>query len=64
MTIATFILMMAHHPDVMRKVQAEIDRVVGNDQLPSLSDRPSMPYLECVLKEVFRVNAPLPLGKL
>jgi len=28
--------------------------VVGHDRLPNLDDRESLPYLECVLQEVFR----------
>lgn len=45
---------MVLHPEVYRKAQAEIDRVVGSERLPELEDRPSLPYLECVLKEVYR----------
>lgn len=52
--VVSFILMMARHPEVLRKVQAELDSVTGGQALPSFADRPNMPYLECVLKEVFR----------
>lgn len=50
----TFILAMVLHPEVYRKVQAEMDRVVGPERLPDFEDREHLPYLECVLKEVFR----------
>ena len=50
----TFILAMVLHPEVYRKVQAEMDRVVGPERLPDFEDREQLPYLECVLKEVFR----------
>ncbi|KAI5729980.1 hypothetical protein M8J76_008667 [Diaphorina citri] len=43
------------HPDVQKKAQAEIDRVVGRDRLPSLNDRPHMPYLEAITYESVRV---------
>ena len=41
-------------PEVMKKAQAEIDLVIGPGRLPELDDRRSLPYLECVLKEVYR----------
>ena len=50
----TFILAMVLHPDVYQKAQAEVDRVVGPGRLPDFEDRENLPYLECVLKEVFR----------
>ena len=38
----------------MKKAQAVIDDVIGDAQLPSLSDRASIPYIDCILKEVMR----------
>ncbi|KZT01834.1 cytochrome P450 [Laetiporus sulphureus 93-53] len=60
--LSTFLLAMVMHPEVYRKAQDEIDKVVGNQRLPELEDRASLPFLECVLKEVYRWNPPLPLG--
>ncbi|OSX56954.1 hypothetical protein POSPLADRAFT_1158493 [Postia placenta MAD-698-R-SB12] len=60
--LSTFILAMVLHPEVYEKAQAEVDRVVGQDRLPEFEDRESLPYLECVVKEVFRWNCPVPLG--
>ncbi|CCM06879.1 uncharacterized protein FIBRA_09188 [Fibroporia radiculosa] len=54
----TFMLAMTLHPEVFRKAQAEIDRVIGSSRLPDWDDRASLPYLECVLKEVYRWNPP------
>lgn len=43
------------HPEVAKKAQAEIDRVLGGrTQLPTLDDRPDLPYVDCILKEVIR----------
>ena len=50
----TFILAMLLHPAVLKKAQAEMDQVVGNRRLPTLEDRDSLPYFDCVLKEVLR----------
>ncbi len=48
------------HPDVFAKAQAEIDRVVGTDRLPDFQDRTSLPYVESVIKEVYRYDTLLP----
>ena len=50
----TFVLMMIRHPEVLLKAQAEIDEVLGHDHLPTLEDRPNLPYIDCLLKEVLR----------
>ncbi|XP_043266954.1 methyl farnesoate epoxidase-like isoform X2 [Venturia canescens] len=43
-------------PDIQDKVQAELDKVIGKDNLPSLAFRNSLPYLNAVLKEVLRIS--------
>jgi cytochrome P450 len=53
---------MALHPDVVRKAQEELDRVVGAERLPELSDWESLPYISALMKELFRWTCPLPLG--
>ncbi|KAF8968747.1 cytochrome P450 [Flammula alnicola] len=58
----TFVLSMVLHPHELKKAQDEIDSVVGKHRLPNIDDRPSLPYLECVLKEVLRMNPMVPLG--
>lgn len=45
---------MTLYPDVYKKAQAEIDRVTGSERLVDFDDRASLPYMECVLKEVLR----------
>jgi hypothetical protein len=50
-------------PDVMKKAQAEIDAVVGNDRLPDFSDRENLPYVDALSKEVFRWHATAPTGQ-
>ncbi|KAH9916576.1 cytochrome P450 [Epithele typhae] len=53
-TLVTFFLAMLHNPTVFRAAQAELDRVVGPDRLPDLSDRERTPYLNAVLEELLR----------
>ena len=47
---------LVRHPEIQRKVQQEIDDVAGCDRAVRESDIPNLPYLKCVLKEVFRVH--------
>ncbi|KAG7095910.1 hypothetical protein E1B28_006595 [Marasmius oreades] len=61
-TMSQFILAMLQYPEVMRKAQEEIDRVVGTGRLPEYRDRESLPYVEAVLSEVWRWGVPSPLN--
>ena len=54
---------MALYPEVQKKAQAEIDAVVGPNRLPEFHDRPSLPYINAIVKELSRWNLVLPLGK-
>ena len=51
------------HPEILRKAQAEIDRVVGTARLPDFADKPSLSYIQCIVREVFRYVFP-PLSSL
>jgi len=62
-SLVTFFLAMATHPDVQVKAQAEIDQVIkANNRLPSFEDRDSLPYVNCLLKEVQRWIPATPLA--
>lgn len=54
---------MVQNPDVQRKAQEEIDRVVGNDRLPDISDRPNLPYIEAIMRENIRKFSVIPTGE-
>jgi len=60
--ISCFLLEMTLHPGAQAKGQEEIDRVVGRDRLPTFEDRPSLPYVEAIYREVMRLNPSIPLG--
>ncbi|XP_059665349.1 cytochrome P450 71AU50-like [Cornus florida] len=49
------------HPRVMKKVQKELEEVVGMDRLVEESDLESLEYLDMVLKEAFRLHPIAPL---
>ncbi|KAF8840012.1 cytochrome P450 [Paxillus ammoniavirescens] len=61
-SLAVFILAMVRYPEAQRRAQAEIDAVVANDRLPTFEDRPYMPFLEAMLREVLRWHPVAPLG--
>ncbi|EMD36555.1 hypothetical protein CERSUDRAFT_95844 [Gelatoporia subvermispora B] len=61
-TMQTFFLAMILYPDVQRKAQEQLDSVVGSGRLPDFSDRPSLPYVDAIVKECTRWMPVLPLG--
>ncbi|OSX58657.1 hypothetical protein POSPLADRAFT_1060549 [Postia placenta MAD-698-R-SB12] len=60
--LTAFFLAMVLYPEVYAKAQQEVDEVIGRDRLPDPADRSSLPYMECILKELFRWACPVPLG--
>jgi cytochrome P450 len=54
---------MALFPDVQRKAQEEIDRVVGSDRLPTFADRELLPYVDALSKELMRWHVVAPIGR-
>ena len=55
-------LAMVLYPEVQKKAQEEIDAVVGPNRLPDFLDRPSLPYINAIVKELMRWHSVLPLG--
>jgi len=54
---------MLHHPEVQRKAQAELDRVLYHSgRLPGYEDQPDLPYITAVMKEVLRWQPLAPIG--
>ncbi|KAF3136047.1 hypothetical protein TWF594_008019 [Orbilia oligospora] len=60
-TLSSFFLAMSLHPEVQRKAQEEVDRVVGAERLPDSHDRENLPYVDAVLSETLRW---MPIGSL
>ncbi|KAJ7459915.1 cytochrome P450 [Mycena latifolia] len=61
-SFGTFFYAMAVHPEIQKKAQNEIDAVIGPHRLPEFKDRPSLPYIEALYREVMRWKPVLPLG--
>ncbi|KAJ7651442.1 cytochrome P450 [Mycena rosella] len=57
-----FLLAMMLHPEILEKAQKELDSVLGPDRLPTFSDRPSLPFIDAVVSEVYRWGVVLPMS--
>ncbi len=53
--------MMSEYPDVMSQVQAEVDRVVGRDNL-TLAHVDQLEFMDTVIKETMRLYPPIHIG--
>ncbi|KAI0054293.1 cytochrome P450, partial [Artomyces pyxidatus] len=60
--IHTFYLALTLFPEAQRKAQEEIDTVIGSGRLPTMADRPNLPYVDALLSEVFRWRPVIPNG--
>lgn len=56
------LLYMIGYPEIQKKIQAEMDRVVGRNRLPRFADKADMPYTTATLLELGRYVTLLPLG--
>ncbi|XP_017672518.1 PREDICTED: cytochrome P450 1A5-like [Lepidothrix coronata] len=48
------------YPDIQKRIQKELDQTIGRERRPRLSDRPTLPYTEAFILEVFRHSSFLP----
>ncbi|XP_074182580.1 cytochrome P450 2D14 isoform X1 [Rhinolophus sinicus] len=61
-TLAWALLLMILHPDVQRRVQEEIDEVIGQERRPEMADQARMHFTMAVVHEVQRFADIIPLG--
>ena len=57
------VLGMSAYPEVQRKCQEELDRVIGRSRMPTLADRDSLPYICATVRETLRWRPVSPLGE-
>ena len=53
---------MVLNPEVQKKAQAELDRVVGRSRLPDIDEQADLPYIEAIVRETLRLYPVLPLS--
>ena len=61
-TLTWAVLYMVREPQVQRKVQAELDALVGSTRPITLADRPKLPYTEAVMMEIQRCGNIVPFA--
>ncbi|EJD46840.1 cytochrome P450 [Auricularia subglabra TFB-10046 SS5] len=61
-TLLFFMLAMLLNPEKQRLAQDELTRVVGPNRLPEFNDRQSLPYVEALMLEVFRMYPVFRIG--
>ena len=60
-TLTWMLILMMKFPEIQKKVQEEIDEVIGNAE-PSLNHRPVTPYVEATIHEAQRLSCIVPWG--
>jgi len=61
-TLLNFVIAMMLYPDVAKRAQDELDRVVGRDRVPTFADFDDLPYIQAVVRETLRWRPVGPLA--
>ncbi|XP_019085822.1 PREDICTED: cytochrome P450 81D11-like [Camelina sativa] len=60
-TLEWAMLNLLNHPEVLKKARSEIDTKIGLDRLIDEPDTKNLPYLQCIVSEIFRLYPAAPL---
>ena len=64
LTLLSFFVAVILHPEIQKMAQEELDTVTRRERLPMFEDRPKLPFVDAVCKEVLRWRPIAPLGEL
>src|SRR6266576_470711 len=63
-TLLSFVVAVLLRPEIQKMAQEELDTVIRRERLPTFEDRPKLPFVDAVCKEVMRWRPVAPLGEL
>ena len=61
-SLTSLFLALVLYPEVQKRAQAELDTVITRDRLPTFDDRPRLPYIDAMCRELMRWQMVTPLG--
>lgn len=61
-SVMSFFVAVLRNTEIQTKAQAEIDAVTGRERLPTFDDRPRLPYVDAICRELLRWRPPIPLA--
>ncbi|XP_013391105.1 cytochrome P450 2J6 isoform X2 [Lingula anatina] len=61
-TLRWSLIHMVNQLDVQKRVQQEIDQVIGQGRVAKMEDKAEMPFTEATILEVLRISPVVPLG--
>ena len=61
-SLTSLFLALVLYPEVQKRAQAELDNVITRDRLPTFDDRPRLPYIDAMCRELMRWQMVTPLG--
>jgi len=61
-SVQSLLVAMLMFPEVQKKAQVELDRVIGRDRLPGIDDQLDLPYCGAIVQEVLRWQPATPFA--
>uniref|UniRef100_A0A673JS04 Cytochrome P450 2G1-like n=1 Tax=Sinocyclocheilus rhinocerous TaxID=307959 RepID=A0A673JS04_9TELE len=61
-TLRYALMLLIKHPHIQEQMQREIDQVIGQNRIPTMDDRKSLPFTDAVIHEVQRYLDIVPLN--
>ncbi|KAG7333887.1 hypothetical protein KOW79_002294 [Hemibagrus wyckioides] len=55
------VLLLVRYPDIQKKLQEEVEKVVGRNRLPSFQDQQHLPYVMAFIYEMMRFSSFVPV---
>ncbi|KAM9477418.1 cytochrome P450 1B1 [Clarias gariepinus] len=55
------VLLLVRYPDIQKRIQEEVDKVVDRSHLPSFEDLPRLPYVMAFIYEMMRFSSFIPV---